>query len=122
MFTGRGYGSRGLQPCKSGDEGRSANEEREQRYNMILKNLLMLNSAIFGDAYGGSYRFATELAQALARRGVNIHFLVANVTGNKSQSEMIDGIYVHRYPQPNMRNSLIQRFIEVSVCRRSSSS
>lgn len=74
---------------------------------MTPKNLLMLSSAILGDAYGGSYRFATELAEALVKRGVNVHFLVANVTGSKPKNEVIGGIHVHRYFQPNTRNPLV---------------
>jgi len=85
---------------------------------MSLKELLVLDSAIFGDAYGGSHRFAFELAQAMAKRGVSIHFLVANVTRNKPQSEIINGIHVHRYPPLIMGNPLMKGIQHIWQARK----
>jgi len=85
---------------------------------MTPKNLLMLNGAMFGDAYGGSYRFATELAEAFVKRDINVHLLAANVAENKPKNEMIAGIHVHRYSQPNTRNPLMNGLQHIWRTRR----
>lgn len=89
-----------------------------ESFTVIPKNILMLNSAIFGDAYGGSYRFASELGQALAKRGINVHFLAANVAGDKPRDEEMDGIHVHRYSQPNTGNALVNGLQHIWAARK----
>ena len=82
--------------------------------NIIYKNenfiykILFLNTAVFGDGYGGSYRFTTDLAESFTKHNVKVCFIAANVVGNKLPVELINGIHVYRYPYSNRKIPFIK--------------
>lgn len=57
----------------------------------------MLNTALQGEAFGGSYRFSSEIATELAIKGWRVTLMVANIKGNMPESEVRDNVRIIRY-------------------------